>query len=417
MATSFSFPEVRISKALGEHGYGAVRISVIDGPNNTRAAYDKFSYDQGFRYRWRTHRLRTMLQKGLPSGATDVDIDGSRVTIRLPAEGDGVRGILFGDPCTEPGFVGCIHVNMSQRLPRLVNSLADVDFRAIIGDAFYDLDGSVTSRFYSRLTPRAKEVVQLAVPGNHDFWYKGDPLLGQADDQRGNGFMQWYGQDTLGASTSGDSPYNFDSDPDATGSPLANWSNFFFYHTIGNVGFIGFSNAHGFEEQPFRRACSFFGKSPTPPAAIYLLGHWNIPLFGCGVGETTPAVYARVRELPGCDAPGRLTYAMGHVHCNRVAADRHGFLLGGTGVRGGPPLGCNVFGFAYVDTTGHRELGAHFGLSSPSSDRYQEILECFERRGIGACLDFADVWRNASLGVTLSGRVHEAEESSGHREG
>ena len=72
------------------------------------------------------------------------------MTVTLPREEDGVRGIFFGDPCTEPGFVGCIHFNnsnMSQRLPRLVNALSDVDFRAILGDNFYDRDGTSRSAF------------------------------------------------------------------------------------------------------------------------------------------------------------------------------------------------------------------------------------------------------------------------------
>ena len=62
---------------------------------------------------------------------------------------------------------------MSQRLPRLVNALSDVDFRAILGDNFYDRDGDITQRFFDKLTLKAKSQWQMTVPGNHDFWNTG----------------------------------------------------------------------------------------------------------------------------------------------------------------------------------------------------------------------------------------------------
>ena len=57
---------------------------------------------------------------------------------------------------------------MSDRMPRLINALADVDFRAVVGDNFYDRDGAITSRFYGRLSAKARSQWQLTVPGNHD---------------------------------------------------------------------------------------------------------------------------------------------------------------------------------------------------------------------------------------------------------
>lgn len=68
--------------------------------------------------------------------------------------------------------MGCIHFNssdpnatMALRLPRLLNALADVDFRAILGDNLYDTDGGITERFFGRLTPAARAVFQPTVPG------------------------------------------------------------------------------------------------------------------------------------------------------------------------------------------------------------------------------------------------------------
>lgn len=104
------------------------------------------------------------------------------MVVNVPAEDAGVRGIVFGDPCTEPGFVGCIHFNSSSmklRLPRLVNSLADTgqmaaaiaeclspsDYRVILGDNFYDAAGNITANFFSALSLQAQSQVQLTVPG------------------------------------------------------------------------------------------------------------------------------------------------------------------------------------------------------------------------------------------------------------
>jgi hypothetical protein len=64
------------------------------------------------------------------------------------------------------------------------------------------------------------------------------PELYVPADQLGHGFMQYYGQDTLGASAS--SPYDFSVDPDAGDTsdpsrgaesiPVAN--NFFFFNQV-----------------------------------------------------------------------------------------------------------------------------------------------------------------------------------------
>lgn len=86
---------------------------------------------------------------------------------------------------------------------------------------------------YSMLTPRAKETIQLAVPGNHDFWEEGEELLLKDADQFGNGFMQVYAQDVAAALGNASSPFDFSLDPNHR--RVASGDNFFFYHSIGNV--------------------------------------------------------------------------------------------------------------------------------------------------------------------------------------
>jgi hypothetical protein len=217
-------------------------------------------------------------------------IGGYEISVNLPKEGAGARGIFFGDPCTEPGFVGCIHFNnsnMSARLPRLVNSLADLDFRTTLGDNFYDdQDGAITKRFFEKLTTQAMAQWQLTVPGNHDFWTAGSPLVATHTDQFGNGFVQYYGIDSYSGKTNTTNFIDFSSPPtslNAARNPLPAASNFFFYHVLGNVGFVGFSGAHVYEdyELHFEESCNYFDKASPRPAVIFLLGHWSTSGLGC----------------------------------------------------------------------------------------------------------------------------------------
>jgi hypothetical protein len=188
---------------------------------------------------------------------------------------------------------------MATLMPRLVNSLVKgVDFRFIAGDNFYDdQDGNITQRFYRQLTPEAQAVIEITVPGNHDFWVAGSPLLRTQHDPFGDGFMQWFASDGFASvalnssSAPGGAFLNLSVDPsdrrssseddqeeeeedgssgggkfgsagDTMKRPngLPDWSNYFVYHKVGNIGFIGFSGAHDWEEQQeaFSEACAYF---------------------------------------------------------------------------------------------------------------------------------------------------------------
>ena len=163
----------------------------------------------------------------------------------------------------------------------------------------------------------------------------------------------------------------------------------------------------------------------APPLDITLAPRqWTGEGLGCAPGMSTPKVFRRVQRLAGCDH-GTLRYVMGHTHCNRVAEtawSQHshstaaaqpqpqhsrthgtataakepiGYLLGGAGVRG-DVMGCNTFGFGYSATGGGRELMVGFDLANSTADRFDEIVGCFEARGIGECLQYGQVWRNTS---------------------
>lgn len=58
-----------------------------------------------------------------------------------------------------------------------------------------------------------------SVPGNHDFWINAAPKYFTPNDQLGNGFMQWYGQDVAASLISEaigqTAPYDFTVNPDS----------------------------------------------------------------------------------------------------------------------------------------------------------------------------------------------------------
>ena len=434
-ASSSNFADVKFAKGMGSRGYTALRISVVS--NGAPTADFAFDYSRPFQHRWTDYWLQSTVINATPGVPQVLNLGrAGNVTVpSLPAEGAAVRGIFLGDPCTEPGFVGCIHfngtgaANMSTRLPRLFNAITDVDFRVVLGDNLYDSGGAITQRFHTALTPAARQLFSLTVPGNHDYWTVGAPLGKTKKDQFGNGFMQYYAQDVVaGRGNASTTPFDFTVDPDTKQLPPA--SNFAFYHKIGDTGFIGFSGAHTKEDHIafFEEACAYFDESVPRPAIIFALGHWSEAGLGAPIGMSTPAVFGRLSKLRGCDR-GTLRYAMGHTHCNRVdrsegaalapvppasstpatkaqmpvgthsnrgvEGEAIGYLLGGTGVRG-DYMGCNTFGFAYYES-GARELVVGFTLAENDADQYDHIVNCFEMRGISNCLSLGTVWRNSSM--------------------
>jgi hypothetical protein len=234
MVAQASPPELdlRLSKGFGSRGYGSVRVSSINDDVDAVKPDAFFSYAAPFQHRWTNFTLRTTVLEHLLSGESIVSTTLGNFTLRLPAQGTGVAGLVMGDPCFINGsFHPC---TCGSRIARLLNAVApSSDFRALLGDNLYDRDGSKTALLYSMLSARAKETLQLAVPGNHDFWEAGEQLLLKEYDQFGNGFMQVYSQDVAAALSNASSPFDFSLNPNL--HRVASGDNFFFYHSIGNV--------------------------------------------------------------------------------------------------------------------------------------------------------------------------------------
>lgn len=171
----------------------------------------------------------------------------------------------------------------------------------------------------------------LTVPGNHDYYALGTPRTATRWDQFANGFVQWHAQDTLAAAAlrPGDRapPFDFSNDPDEgrlSGQPFGGQkpalANTFWHHSIGNVGFVGFSGAYTYEDTlpHVRQACASLGAQPDVRLLV-LLGHWDVDNMGCKLSMDVPAYFERVSALPGCSgfaARGLLKFFMGHTHCN-----------------------------------------------------------------------------------------------------
>lgn len=224
--------DLRLSKGFGSRGYGSVRVSSINDDVASVKSDEFFSYAAPFQHRWTNFTLRSAVLDRVPSGESVVATTLGNFTLRLPAQGSGVTGLIMGDPCFINGsFHPC---TCGTRIARLLNAVApSSDFRALLGDNLYDRDGSKTALLYSMLTPRAKETLQLAVPGNHDFWEAGEELLLKDYDQFGNGFMQVYAQDVAASLRNDSSPFDFSLNPNH--HRVASGDNFFFYNSIGNL--------------------------------------------------------------------------------------------------------------------------------------------------------------------------------------
>eukprot|EP00392_Amoebophrya_sp_AT5.2_P016481 g16743.t1 len=356
--------------------------------------------------------------------------------------------------------------------PQLVNAFVGRDsntqFWGLLGDNFYDRDGSVTDFAFGRseksglwlrtrcdsygLSLETKAKLFLTVPGNHDYWLEGAPVRATSQDQCGNGFVQYYGQDVKAAldleGVSRPAPYDLSIDPVIPGNPkLCAYTareNSFFYNVVGNIGFIGYSAVHSWESQKadFGTACAkFFADSDVD--LVFVLGHWNKQ--GAGTLENTDLLNTTrlvVESFPStCGAlheEGRVTFAMGHEHCahpvvnnymtSGSTAARTGFLVGSFGMDDwvcpdyttaydAPPVVENkdvevaqderrsphTYGFPVFSTEGNRFTVWYFllkrnGNKESGVDYFDEVLNCLQfERTWKLCTHLAVLWHEREL--------------------
>mmetsp|Transcript_25298 Transcript_25298/g.60071 ORF Transcript_25298/g.60071 Transcript_25298/m.60071 type:complete len:465 (-) Transcript_25298:94-1488(-) len=362
------------------------------------------SYSNSFQHAWTSFQLESGI----------VAADG------IPSLVQSSRVLVMGDPCTAGNhlstLVECMEkkLNTTYRIPEILSTLSEhVDAVLLLGDNFYDSTGAVSMRTMAAAQSMDKNKqlpLLMTVPGNHDYWINGKPHLQVPWDQRGWGFLQFYGQDTV-ALQQADS-YNFTKAEHG----FPNAANFFWYNTIGSVGYLGFSGAHSWSEQEgmFGDACRFFSAVERNISAVFVAGHWSATSDGeCGVELDTPSAHQKMQEACPALAP-KLYHVFGHVHCNRAMEDGRGFMVGACGMRN--PLCAKDFGFVVIDSANASAVSVdYFQLEGEEEGkRYDDVIACLRKSGpdaYGECQRaFANEWmRHEERGAERGQRGAEAQ--------
>jgi hypothetical protein len=290
------------------------------------------------------------------------------------------------------------------------------------GDNWYDRTGQATQKVFEQLDLTTLEAPMLTVAGNHDYWIMSQPAWAMRDlDQFGNGFIQYYAQDTLAAreavAGSAAPPFNMSVDP-AAGAKILGAGNLpavdnsFFYHQIGNLGFIGFSGAYplGMLKPRVSEACAWLSTQRGLEAA-FLLGHWDKDNDGASNQTSAPGMYEIARGLPGCTEladKGRLKFVMGHTHCNVPhphGYEETGFMVSGQGMQHGcfPDYESTTnYGVPVVDSTGGRLRMWYFPVVAMAhgkvvNDTFDAVHTCVDGQGWRACTHLAHLWLDQAL--------------------
>eukprot|EP01065_Artemidia_motanka_P048451 TRINITY_DN779_c0_g1_i2.p2 TRINITY_DN779_c0_g1~~TRINITY_DN779_c0_g1_i2.p2 ORF type:complete len:482 (+),score=191.85 TRINITY_DN779_c0_g1_i2:64-1509(+) len=403
---------VRVTKGFGTKDYPMLRLSVITDKDTK---LDGFDYSAQFKYKWTGNAIHTKLvPHPNPGGSATFDLGGTNVTVKLPASGKGSAGLIVGDPCRKGSAVGCTNEAKFQtttRFPEMVNAIMghdDADWWGILGDNFYDQSGSLTAEVFDELSAATLQKPMHTVPGNHDYWVLGSPIIGTGADQYANGHMQWYAQDakcseSVMPGAKGVSPFDFSIPPEHRHLPSIN--NSFWYNQMGNIGMVGYSGAYGLSQTKslMQEACTWLGKNHRSQGGdvdvAVIVGHWDVGGLGASKDMAGPGFYDHMKVLSGCDVYEKnstLKFFMGHTHCNVPHPHGHvgaGFMVAGQGMSG-----CGNFGFPIIDTTENRFRVYHFEVySKDGKDTYAEKLACIKEKGWRGCTAMADVWIDQAL--------------------
>lgn len=177
-------PNVRVSRMSGG-AYNKVRLSLVTNSSLSPSEFNfPSAYMNQFKYRWTQFYLATTVVDVTPGEPKTVTVGNHPVTINIPKEGEGVRGIVIGDPCYQSEWVTCRYQdkwNTFETLTGLLNAANakadDVNFWQLLGDNLYDQNGAATNTWFSALTLETKSKVLFSIPGNHDTYVHGTPKL------------------------------------------------------------------------------------------------------------------------------------------------------------------------------------------------------------------------------------------------
>ena len=171
--------QLRVAKGHGTRPYGALRVSIIT-PHG-KAPPVPFDYSGQFRYRWTQFDLHSSVLMAKPGRQTELLLGPANSSVYLPAQGDGVAGVLIADPCARfDSFTTEVYCQYAEkwqtaeRTPSLLNAFLrhdDTAYWGVLGDNWYDRTGEATAKIYERLELSTLQKLMIAAPGNHDYWY------------------------------------------------------------------------------------------------------------------------------------------------------------------------------------------------------------------------------------------------------
>jgi len=397
--------DLRVSKACGST-YNKVRVSVIT-QSSTAPSGIKWDFSQKFSWFWTNNYLHSKIITVNEGTPTHLYINNQVVDIEIPRKGKATGGILLADICLSQNSY-CIYGgrwSVKDRSTKFLNAVmkeTGMHWWYIIGDNFYDQWGSTTKSYFDLLSIDAKRKAQGVVMGNHDYWNNGDPGRGNGGDQLGIGQTQWYATDSAWSliGDGGKTPFDLSMDPRGRyrdSHPPLNPANNIWWHTMGNIGIIGYSGAFDYSQYQgyFDQACQQFTNDNV--AHMLLLGHWDGRNLGCQWNMDAPSLLSKLKGMPSCAAlKNKMHYVDGHTHCNHNWDKDNGFMIGGNGFNDYGQCGGDgaQFGHLYVKTTDEGDVQFWYFkfADTRNSNYFDDIYKCINQNGVDGCLNYATLW-------------------------
>lgn len=129
--------------------------------------------------------IHTAIAKVVPGVDNPFEVDGTKFNVRIPKDNEPAKCVIWGDPCISSKFVGCSfgkYFDAYSKSVEMLNALAEKDVDnggfdcfIMLGDNFYDSDGTITTSFWKRLSTKAMSKPLVYILGNHDIWTGGAP--------------------------------------------------------------------------------------------------------------------------------------------------------------------------------------------------------------------------------------------------
>lgn len=136
---------IRISKAYGAREGANLRVSVV---SDKKLQDPVFDYTEQFKYRWTQFYLNTGLIEVSPGETSTLTVAGQDISVYVPKDNEGTRGVIFADPCFTSHWVHCKYgaifdvFNRSTLMLNAINAHSDVQYWMVVGDNFYDQIGT-----------------------------------------------------------------------------------------------------------------------------------------------------------------------------------------------------------------------------------------------------------------------------------